>query len=145
MESDHKDFTDASSVGCVCLTARGGAGFQRTTFLAHSAGSHVAVSYLEGFCEQETSIKSLILMSPVDGYDPFGIVDEFCIVPGQRVNFTLPALVLTAGLDADKGQRWQRNQQGWQRGSALVAEPAGVAEGGSGGSGTSEGGRERGQ
>ncbi|XP_043238699.1 chlorophyllase-2-like [Amphibalanus amphitrite] len=77
--------------------------FERTTLLAHSAGSHVAVSYLEGFCEQETSVKSLILMSPVDGFDPFGIVDEFCIVPGQRVNFTLPALVLTAGLDAEKG------------------------------------------
>ena len=72
--------------------------------MAHSAGSHVVVSYMEGFCEEETSVKSLVLMSPVDGADPYGIVDDYCITPGQRVNFTIPALVLTAGLDATKGQ-----------------------------------------
>ena len=70
----------------------------------------MAVTYLEGFCERETSVKSLLLMSPVDGADPYGIIDEYCINPGHRVNFTLPALVLTAGLDAEKGE--QRGREG---------------------------------
>ncbi|XP_037069016.1 chlorophyllase-2-like [Pollicipes pollicipes] len=77
--------------------------FNRTTMLAHSAGAHVVVSYLERQCDADTNVKGLALMSPVDGVDPFGFIKEYCITPGQKVNFTLPTLVLTAGLDTEHG------------------------------------------
>lgn len=39
-------------------------------------------------------------MSPVDGSDPWGIIDSFCIAGGDDiVNFITPTLVLSAGLD----------------------------------------------
>eukprot|EP00662_Eupelagonemidae_sp_cell21_P032540 gene32540-13712_t len=34
------------------------------------------------------------MMDPVDGYDPYGIVNNYCITPGQKLNFSLPALHL---------------------------------------------------
>jgi hypothetical protein len=39
------------------------------------------VQLLEGSCE---NAKGYIMMSPVDGADPFGIVDDFVIVPGVK-------------------------------------------------------------
>eukprot|EP00756_Hemistasia_phaeocysticola_P003335 Hpha_TRINITY_DN12196_c0_g3::TRINITY_DN12196_c0_g3_i1::g.81710::m.81710 len=39
------------------------------------------------------------MIDPVDGYDPFGIWDEFCTRPGEKVNFDVPALLLRCGLD----------------------------------------------
>lgn len=69
----------------------------RTIFLmSHSAGGHVAVEYNKHHC---ADVKGQILMSPVDGFDPFGLVDLFAITPGEYLNFAVPTLVLSAGLD----------------------------------------------
>jgi chlorophyllase len=54
------------------------------------------VQLLEGSCE---NAKGYIMMSPVDGADPFGIVDDFVIVPGVKTQFSTPTLHLAAGLD----------------------------------------------
>ncbi|KAF0287296.1 hypothetical protein FJT64_014264 [Amphibalanus amphitrite] len=74
------------------LTLPPGLCFQRTTLLAHSA-AHTWPSLPGGLLRAGDQRQSPHPDDPVDGFDPFGIVDEFCIVPGQRVNFTLPALV----------------------------------------------------
>ncbi|XP_068212261.1 uncharacterized protein [Palaemon carinicauda] len=67
---------------------------------SHSAGGHAIVSYLQETCG---NFKGLILMSPVDGADPFGFVDDFCITPGEQLNFITPTLHLYTGYDAKKG------------------------------------------
>jgi hypothetical protein len=41
----------------------------------------------------------MIMMSPVDGADPFGIVDDFIIRPPAMTQFSTPTLHLAAGLD----------------------------------------------
>ncbi len=43
------------------------------------------------------------MISPVDGVDPFGLIDDFCITPGEKLEFELPTLVLSAGLDSVPG------------------------------------------
>ena len=43
------------------------------------------------------------MMSPVDGRDPWGIVDNFCTQVADTLNFALPILVLSAGLDNVQG------------------------------------------
>ena len=43
------------------------------------------------------------MISPVDGADPFGIQEVFCITPGEKFNFDLPALVMAAGYDGMSG------------------------------------------
>ena len=42
-------------------------------------------------------------MSPVDGADPFGILDNFVITPGEKVNFTIPTLQIVTGFDPIPG------------------------------------------
>jgi len=68
--------------------------------MGHSAGSHIAVEYLKHHCG---NAKGSILMSPVDGFDPYGIVPIYAISPGEYLNYAIPTLVLTAGLDNVKG------------------------------------------
>ena len=70
--------------------------FETEYIVGHSSGSHVLVNYLIEGCHK---IKGLVLMSPVDGSDPFGINDDNCITPGIPLNFETPALVMPAGLD----------------------------------------------
>jgi len=77
--------------------------FNKTILLSHSSGAHILVSYLERQCEADQDVKGLALISPVDGVDPFGIIKDYCITPGQKVNFTVPTVVLTAGLDPIQG------------------------------------------
>ena len=66
----------------------------------HSAGAHVVVANLLSHCGK---IKGQILMSPVDGYDPFGLIDDFVITPGELVCYDTPTLVLICGLDEVPG------------------------------------------
>jgi len=40
-----------------------------------------------------------ILLSPVDGADPYGIRPIFVITPGEKVNYTIPTLQIVTGLD----------------------------------------------
>ena len=37
-------------------------------------------------------VKGSILMSPVDGFDPFGWIDLFAITPGEYLNYEIPSL-----------------------------------------------------
>ena len=64
----------------------------------HSAGSHVMCEFLKKFGCSGT--KGLILMSPVDGADPWGVVDNFCITEGVKLNFETPTVILPGGLDS---------------------------------------------
>jgi len=74
---------------------------QKNTFLwGHSAGSHVFVEYLKHHCN---TVKGQILFSPVDGFDPFGLVDMFAITPGEYLNYDTPSLLLMTGLDHTPG------------------------------------------
>jgi len=63
---------------------------------AHSAGNHVNCNFLQTQCGP---VRGVVMMDPVDGYDPFGIIKNYCITPGEKVNFTTPALLLRCGLD----------------------------------------------
>lgn len=67
--------------------------------MGHSAAGHTLVSYLVKSCGQ---VKSLVLLDPVDGFDPFGLVDDFITHPPAQLNFTTPTLVVATGLDSDK-------------------------------------------
>merc|ERR1719469_1397873 len=49
--------------------------------------------------------KAFVMIDPVDGFDPFGIVhSEDLITPGKKLNFRTPGLILDNGLDP-KGVR----------------------------------------
>lgn len=63
---------------------------------AHSAGNHVNCDFLQNQCGP---VRAMVMMDPVDGFDPYGIIKNYCITPGQKVNFTTPALLLRCGLD----------------------------------------------
>jgi len=43
------------------------------------------------------------MLSPVDGFDPFGLIDLYAITPGEYLNFAVPTLILAAGLDNTPG------------------------------------------
>jgi len=64
--------------------------------MGHSAGAHVAVEYLKHHCNR---VVGQVLLSPVDGIDPFGLIDNYCITPGQLLNYNIPTLMLSTGLD----------------------------------------------
>ncbi|KAK7077475.1 hypothetical protein SK128_024937 [Halocaridina rubra] len=42
-------------------------------------------------------------MSPVDGVDAAGLIPEFCITPGENLNFAIPTLHLYGGYDPKPG------------------------------------------
>ena len=50
-----------------------------------------------------SSVHGMFLLSPVDGVDPFGLIDETCISPPSKLNFHTPALVISGGLDSVPG------------------------------------------
>ena len=77
-----------------------GIDFDNSFMAGHSSGAHIAVNYLKQGC---FDIKGLILLSPVDGVDPFGFIHDFCITPGEKLPFELPTLMLVAGLDSVPG------------------------------------------
>jgi hypothetical protein len=35
----------------------------------------------------------------VDGLDPYGFMDHYCIEPGKKLNFETPTLIVAAGYD----------------------------------------------
>ena len=67
------------------------------TFLTHSAAAHPICSFLVKKCD---IVKKLILLDPVDGFDPFGIVKDFVTHPPQQLPFTTPTLIISTGLDS---------------------------------------------
>lgn len=74
--------------------------YETMFLMGHSSGSHIGINFMKLGCH---SIKGLVLISPVDGVDPFGFVDDFCITPGESLPFTVPTLLLTAGYDSVPG------------------------------------------
>jgi len=65
----------------------------------HSAGNHVTCDLLVDSCGNQKA-KGVVMMDPVDGFDPFGIIkNNFCTNPGQKLPFDTPALLLRTGLD----------------------------------------------
>lgn len=70
--------------------------FEQVSLMAHSASGHTVVSYLNETCG---IIKTLILIDPVDGYDPFGIFKIYITNPPAQLPFVIPTLVIRTGLD----------------------------------------------
>merc|ERR1712194_55009 len=74
----------------------------RATVMAQSSGNHIAGQALADSCMYA---KAFVMIDPVDGVDPFGIVtSEDLITPGKKLNFSTPALIMDNGLDP-KGVR----------------------------------------
>jgi len=73
----------------------------RVYFAGHSSGNHILAEYLKGACSDQTA--GWIMVDPVDGSDPFGIIDNFAITPGEPLEFSLPSAVLAAGYDSFPG------------------------------------------
>lgn len=72
--------------------------FTKIFLMTHSSGAHVIVNFLKSDygCD---NINGLILFSPVDGLDPFGFLDYYCITPGEKLNFETPTMVISVGYD----------------------------------------------
>ena len=68
----------------------------RLILTAHSAGSHVISQYLNSTCG---TAKMIVLLSPVDGADPMGMVKDFIITPGKMLPFAIPTMIIGTGLD----------------------------------------------
>ena len=75
--------------------------FQTTFLMGHSSGNHISINYLKLGCH---NVKGVVLISPVDGVDPFGFIDDYCITPGEKLPFETPTLVISTGLDAVPGK-----------------------------------------
>mmetsp|Transcript_1887 Transcript_1887/g.4251 ORF Transcript_1887/g.4251 Transcript_1887/m.4251 type:complete len:318 (-) Transcript_1887:28-981(-) len=74
----------------------------KAAVMAQSAGNHVAGQGLADGC---SLAKGFIMIDPVDGVDPFGIIHtEDLITPGRKLNFTIPALQLDNALDPVKAK-----------------------------------------
>ncbi|UJR35499.1 hypothetical protein I4U23_028253 [Adineta vaga] len=69
---------------------------ERLGFLTHSSAAHSLGQYMNTTCGP---IKLIIMMNPVDGIDPFGIVQDFITHPPTPLPFRTPALIISAGLD----------------------------------------------
>jgi len=69
----------------------------RAAVMGQSAGNHVVGQALVDGC---SIAKALVMIDPVDGLDPFGIVQsENLITPGQKLSFNIPALHMDNYLD----------------------------------------------
>ena len=65
--------------------------------MSHSAGGHVVCLFLEKNCGNVTS---LIMLDPVDGYDPFGIINDYVTNPPNKLSFKIPTLIVSSELSA---------------------------------------------
>lgn len=65
--------------------------------LSHSASGHVYCSRLVETCADNP--KLLILLDPVDGYDPFGIIHDNVVPdPPATLSFRMPTLIIATHL-----------------------------------------------
>ena len=58
--------------------------FDNIIVMGHSSGAHVVVEFLKQHCDL---VRGQILFSPVDGVDPFGLIHNFAITPGEVLYF----------------------------------------------------------
>jgi len=72
--------------------------FEQLVLSGHSAGNHVTCNFLVDSCGNNLA-KAVVMMDPVDGFDPLGMVNNFCTTPGKKLDFDVPALLLRTGLD----------------------------------------------
>lgn len=68
----------------------------RFILMGHSAAGQVVTEYLNATCG---NVRLAILLSPVDGSNPFGIKKEYIITPGSLLPFATPVLILATELD----------------------------------------------
>jgi hypothetical protein len=69
----------------------------RTAVMGQSAGNHVVGEGLKNGC---SVAKALVMIDPVDGFDPFGVIQaQNLITPGEKLPFTIPSLLLDNELD----------------------------------------------
>ena len=74
--------------------------FENTFLMGHSSGAHVTCEYLSSGCN---NVKGNIMLSPVDGIDPLGIIRNFCTSRLFDVKFDTPSLIIAGGLDQVPG------------------------------------------
>jgi chlorophyllase len=73
------------------------ADLDKVAVMGQSAGNHVVGQGLTDGC---SLAKAMVMIDPVDGFDPFGIMhSEDLITPGEKLNFTIPSLLLDNELD----------------------------------------------
>jgi len=71
--------------------------FDRMSVMGQSSGNHIVGQSLAYGC---MGAKAFVMIDPVDGVDPYGkITNEDLITVGEKVNFTIPSLILDNGLD----------------------------------------------
>eukprot|EP00756_Hemistasia_phaeocysticola_P013683 Hpha_TRINITY_DN15295_c3_g2::TRINITY_DN15295_c3_g2_i1::g.68431::m.68431 len=63
------------------LVAPAVADWGKYVMAAHSAGNHVNCNYLQSQCGP---VRGVVMMDPVDGFDPYGIIKNYCITPGEE-------------------------------------------------------------
>ena len=69
------------------------ADWDKFTLLSHSASGHVYAQRLNDTCSDNA--KLLILLDPVDGFDPFGIIhDNIVPDPPAKLPFIMPTLII---------------------------------------------------
>merc|ERR1712032_847682 len=69
----------------------------KVAVMGQSAGNHVVGQGLTDGC---SLAKAQIMIDPVDGFDPFGMVhSEDLITPGEKLKYTTPTLLLDNELD----------------------------------------------
>merc|ERR1712187_402985 len=72
----------------------------KVAVMGQSAGNHVVGQGLTDGC---SLAKAQIMIDPVDGFDPFGMVhSEDLITPGEKLKYTTPTLLLDNELDPKK-------------------------------------------
>jgi len=73
------------------------ADLEKVAVMGQSAGNHVVGQGLTDGC---SVAKAMVMIDPVDGFDPFGIVHkEDLITPGEKLKFKIPSLLLDNELD----------------------------------------------
>ena len=73
---------------------------QGISLMSHSAGGRTLVSYLDKQCG---NVKSLVLLEPVDGRDPFGNdPKDFVTKRTAGLSFAIPSLIVASGLGSGR-------------------------------------------
>lgn len=70
--------------------------FDLLMMAGHSAGCHTVTQFLTQHC---SGVRGVVLIDPVDGADPLGIINDFIIHPPNPVNFSTPTLQFETGYD----------------------------------------------
>lgn len=65
----------------------------RFILMSHSSAGHITTQYLNQTCG---NVKMQILLDPVDGFDPFGLIKNYIITPGKFLPYATPVLVIAS-------------------------------------------------